>query len=81
MSTIQVCVGSACHMKGSYNVINDLQRIISARGYGDKIAVKAVLCLGKCTGGVSVRIDDGEVLSVTQGNLVEFFDKHVANNQ
>ena len=28
MITISVCVGSACHLKGSYKVIKGLQRLI-----------------------------------------------------
>ena len=28
MIKISVCIGSACHLKGSYNVINGFQHVI-----------------------------------------------------
>ncbi len=79
MLNIYVCVGSACHMKGSYNLISTIQQTIDARRISDKVTVKAALCLGNCTGAVSVRVDDGEVLSLEEKNIKSFFDKHVMN--
>lgn len=74
MITIHVCIGSACHVKGSYNVINGLQRIIGDRGLSEKVTINAALCLGKCTEGVSVKIEDGDVISVQEKGINEFFD-------
>ncbi len=31
MITISVCVGSACHLKGSYKVIEGLQKLIARK--------------------------------------------------
>lgn len=77
MLTIHVCIGSACHVKGAYNVINKLQDLIEERKLGEKVTVKAALCLGECTEAVSVRIDEEEVLQVTEKNIVGFFNEHV----
>lgn len=75
MVNIHVCVGSACHLKGSYNVINALQREIEKRELHDEIEIKAVFCLGHCTEAVSVRIDEEEkVYSLNAKNILEFFD-------
>ena len=79
MVTLNVCIGSACHLKGSYDVINSLQDLIKCQGLEDKVVVKAAFCLGECTKAVSVRIDEEEdVYSVNKGNAKEFFDNHVA---
>lgn len=77
MIGILVCVGSACHLKGSYNVINRLQQLIDEKGLGDAVEVKAALCLGKCTGGVSVQIEGEETLSLTPETLEGFFDENI----
>ncbi|MBM7582809.1 NADH:ubiquinone oxidoreductase subunit E [Caldicoprobacter guelmensis] len=77
MKTIYVCVGSACHLKGSYNIIDGLQKLINDNRLTDRVLIKAAFCLGECTKGVCVRIDDGPVLSVNQENLTEFFNEHV----
>jgi NADH:ubiquinone oxidoreductase subunit E len=77
MVTVNVCIGSACHLKGSYNVINKLQSIINKRDLEDKVVVKAAFCLGECTKAVSVKVDDGPINSVNEDNVEEFFDRCV----
>ena len=74
---IKVCIGSACHLKGSYPVINRLMELTEKKELGDKVEVKAVFCLGHCVNAVSVQIDDGEVYSVSMGNVDEFFQENV----
>ncbi len=74
MVTIHVCIGSACHLKGAYNVIDKLNQLIESGKLTDKIEIKAALCLGKCTEAVSARIDDEErIISITEKNTEEFF--------
>lgn len=77
MKTIHVCIGSACHLKGSYNVINALQELINNNNLGDDVTVKAVFCLGECTKAVSVRIDEGKVHSVNENNIEDFFRQYI----
>jgi len=77
MMKIHVCIGSACHLKGSYNVINSLQQLSEEYKLTDKVEVDAIFCLGCCTEAVSVRIDDGEVHSVSGATAQEFFVQNV----
>ena len=78
MVTIHVCIGSACHLKGAYNVIDKLNQLIESESLGDSIEIKAALCLGKCTEAVSARIDDEEqIISITEKNSEEFFRKEI----
>ncbi len=77
MIIINVCIGSACHIKGSYNVINSLQQLTEEYGVTDKVDARAAFCLGHCTQSVSVRIGDGEVQSVSGTSAREFFVKQV----
>lgn len=77
MIVVQVCIGSACHLKGSYNVINKLQESILARGLQDKIEVKAAFCLGECTKSVSVKVDQGPVQSLDQDGVEKFLGQLV----
>jgi NADH:ubiquinone oxidoreductase subunit E len=77
MVVIEVCVGSACHLKGSYNVINGFKGLIEDRKLKDKVEIKAAFCLGNCTKPVSVRIDGGEVQSVNQDSIESFFDENI----
>ncbi|MEW8994517.1 (2Fe-2S) ferredoxin domain-containing protein [Clostridium sp.] len=77
MINVSVCIGSACHVKGSYNVINAFQQSIEEYNLSDKVDLKAVFCLGHCSDAVSVKIDDGEVFSVSGLTAKSFFKKEV----
>lgn len=73
---IQVCIGSACHIKGSYDVIEQLKKNIKERQLEDKVELKSSFCMGKCSHGVSIKIDD-EHTSVLPGELERFFSENV----
>ena len=78
MVTIQVCVGSACHLKGSYHVIDALQELIGEYHVEDNVCVRAVFCLGHCTTAVSVKLEQEEqVFSVDSEHVREFFQKEI----
>lgn len=77
MIQVHVCIGSACHIKGSYNVINSLQQLIEEYGVATKVEVESSFCLGHCTQAVSVRINDGDVHSVSGSTARKFFVDHV----
>lgn len=76
MVNINVCIGSACHLKGSYNVISELQDLIEQNNVGDQVELSGVFCLGHCTNAVSVKVGE-EIFSVNSGNVADFFDKQV----
>ncbi len=73
---VKICVGSSCHLKGSYNVIQAFQRLIENEGLQDQVTLKAAFCMGHCTEGVSTMFDDEFVGNVTPENAVEVFQKH-----
>ncbi|MGI6225155.1 MAG: (2Fe-2S) ferredoxin domain-containing protein [Peptococcales bacterium] len=76
MLTINICVGTACHIKGSYNVIDSLQRIISEKDIGDLVTINGAFCLGQCSQkGTSVKINDElEIYPLDEDNLEEFVE-------
>ena len=77
MRDLNVCIGSSCHLKGSYNVIQTFQQLIEERGLHDKIKLKAVFCLKQCgEGGVAVRFD-GNVYHVEPENALLFFNNTI----
>lgn len=77
MVTLSVCVGSACHIKGSYNILNIFQQLIEEYDLSDEIVLKAVFCLGHCTESVSVMVDEGNVHSVSGLTARKFFEEKV----
>lgn len=73
MKQICVCIGSACHVKGSYQVIQKLKHLIEKEKMQDKIEIKAAFCLGQCGSAVSIKIDNGPVSSVSEETVEAFF--------
>lgn len=72
---IYVCVGSSCHLKGSYDVISVFQNCIKKYN-ADDIVLKASFCMGHCTGGVSVKFGDELLQGVSKENAEELFKKY-----
>ncbi len=77
MTTVSVCVGSSCHLKGSYNIINLLKEAVEKNQLDEKVEVKAAFCLGKCQNGVSMKVDDEIVTGVNTENFSEIFEKYI----
>ena len=75
---IKVCSGSACHLKGSYEIISSLQSILEEEEVPKEVVdVSAVFCMGECTKAVSVQVNDDPVCSLSPGTVKEFFETKV----
>ena len=74
---INVCVGSSCHLKGSYEVVETLKRLISEQKLEDKIELKASFCLGNCSNGVSMKVDGEFVLNANPENIEQIFNEQI----
>ena len=75
---ISVCVGSSCHLKGSYDVIELFKSALASNNLEDKVTLKATFCLGKCgVAGVTVKIDNEIITGVTTENFNEIFKTNV----
>lgn len=73
---ITVCIGSSCHLKGSRNVVEELQYLIAENNLKDKVELGGTFCMGKCQDGVCVTVDD-KFYSVSPETVKEFFGKEV----
>ena len=73
---ITVCIGSSCHIKGSRQVVEQLQYLIAENKLGDKVQLGGTFCMGKCQQGVCVTVDE-QFYSVTPDSVADFFEKNV----
>ena len=76
MIKITVCIGSSCHIKGSRQVVEQLQYLIAENKLGDKVELGGTFCMGKCQQGVCVTVNDA-FYSVTPETVEEFFKKEI----
>ena len=79
MLKITVCIGSSCHIKGSRQVVEQLQYLIAENKLGDKVELGGTFCMGKCQQGVCVTVNDA-FYSVTPETVEEFFAKEILAN-
>ncbi len=75
--TVYICVGSSCHVKGSYKVIELMRKAIADNQLEDKVTLKAAFCLGNCAEGVSIRIDDKVIGGVNEANFQDIFNMYI----
>ena len=46
---ISVCIGSSCHLRGSYDIIQRLKELVARDHLEDQVELSAAFCLGQCT--------------------------------
>ena len=74
---VTVCIGSSCHIKGSRQVVEQLQYLIHENNLSDKVELTGTFCMGKCQQGVCVSVDD-KFFSVSPENVQDFFNENIA---
>jgi NADH:ubiquinone oxidoreductase subunit E len=71
-----VCIGSSCHLKGSRQVVEQLQALVRENALEDKVELVGTFCLGQCQNGVSVKIDEA-LFSLNPEDTKRFFEREV----
>lgn len=73
---VTVCIGSSCHIKGSRQVVEQLQKLIRENNVEDKVELGGTFCLGNCQQGVCVSVD-GAFHSVSPATVCDFFANEI----
>lgn len=73
---VTVCIGSSCHIKGSRQVVEQLQYLITKNKLEDKVELAGTFCMGKCQQGVCVTADD-RFFSVSPDTVENFFEREI----
>ena len=77
---IQVCVGSSCHLKGSPEIVELLQKSVEEYHLENEVTLAGSFCIGKCNRvGVTIQVDDDVHVGITKENFKEFFNEQVLN--
>lgn len=73
MVKVTVCIGSSCHLKGSRQVVEELQYLINKNELENKVELSGTFCMGKCgEDGVSVTVD-GDYYAVNPEGVLDLF--------
>ena len=73
---VTICIGSSCHLKGSRQVVEALQNLVSENALSDKVELCGTFCVGKCQQGVCVSVDE-EFFSVSPDTVNQFFEEQI----
>lgn len=73
---ITICIGSSCHLKGSREIVQSLEKLIALHKVSDKVELNGSFCMGECVNGVCVKIDN-DLFSLKPEDTEKFFMEEV----
>ena len=73
---VTICIGSACHLKGSREISAKLQKWVAETGLSDQVDLNGAFCTGNCDHGVCVTVE-GELYSLKPEDTEEFFENEI----
>ena len=74
---VAVCVGTSCYLKGSYNLLQGLLRLIKEHKVEDRVSVGATFCLERCSQGPNIRVNEDIISGVTEETLPTIFQRNI----
>ena len=76
MKKVVVCIGSSCHLKGSRQVVEELQKLIDQNNLKEEVELAGTFCMGNCQKGVSVKLND-QLFSVSPQTVKECIENEI----
>ncbi|CAC5344243.1 hypothetical protein PA905_30430 [Planktothrix agardhii CCAP 1459/11A] len=70
---LYLCMGSACHQLGVYEVLPKLQALMSEYDIDHKIELKGSFCLETCSSGIVMKFKDLHFINISPQNIEDRF--------
>ena len=75
---IQICVGSACHVKGAPELIELFKESVEMYKLQNEVTLAGCFCSGQCNRqGITVIVDDEVCTGITRENFKDFFAEKI----
>jgi NADH:ubiquinone oxidoreductase subunit E len=74
---LRLCMGSACHQLGVYEVLPALQRLLSEHDLGQTVDIRGAFCLGPCMNGIVLEIGKRQFLNINPENVQQQFEAEI----
>jgi NADH:ubiquinone oxidoreductase subunit E len=68
-----LCMGSACHQLGVYEVLPRLQTLLKVHQLEETITLKGSFCLELCNQGITMKFQDHHICHITPQNVDDKF--------
>ncbi|MBQ6489335.1 MAG: (2Fe-2S) ferredoxin domain-containing protein [Solobacterium sp.] len=80
MVNVEICIGSACYVKGSSQVVTAVKELLQKHSWEDKVNVKGSFCMKACQEkkGLGIKVNGRLIEGVTASNVSEVLEKEIA---
>jgi NADH:ubiquinone oxidoreductase subunit E len=72
-----LCMGSACHQMGVYDVLPKLQTLIKDNDLEDAVELKGSFCLETCSQGIVMKFKEERFSKISPQNVEEVFQDKI----
>ena len=72
---MHICLGSSCFSRGNKEVVNFIRDYLKRNHLEDKVVFKGARCMGHCSNGPNLRINDVITEGVTLSRIEGILDK------
>ncbi len=75
---MHICLGSSCFSRGNKEVVNFIRDYLKRNHLEDKVVFKGARCMGHCSNGPNLRINDVITEGVTLARIEGILEKELA---
>jgi NADH:ubiquinone oxidoreductase subunit E len=75
---MQICLGSSCFSRGNKDVVTFIREYLRKNHLDDKIVFKGARCMGRCSNGPNLKINEVTLEGVTLSKIESILEKEFA---
>ena len=76
---MQICLGSSCFSRGNKEVVIFIRDYLKKNHLDDRIVFRGARCMGLCSNGPNMRINDRIIENVALSNIESVLEKEFGN--
>ena len=74
---VELCLGSSCFARGNSQTLQALEAYLKEEGLSDQVELAGHLCLGNCSKGPNLRIDNETYSGLDTASVLELVEKEL----
>lgn len=75
---MHICLGSSCFSRGNKEVVTFIREYLKKNHIDDRVIFKGARCMGNCSNGPNLRINDKLREGVTLSRIEQILEKDLA---
>lgn len=76
---MEICLGSSCFSRGNRDVVTFIRDYLKRNHLEDKVTFKGARCMGLCSNGPNLRINDKVIEGVTLSGLEILLERELSS--